>query len=85
MNGFSEAVHFEAAKHLPELYENAHLRNIDDDTKHGYKEIKMPRYKIDFILDGQPAQAKITLKETLKGLYKGNKIYTIELESVSKI
>ena len=82
---FTAAQHMEIVKHIQKLYENAHLRNIDDDTKHGYKEIKMPRYKIDFILDGQPAQAKITLKETLKGLYKGNKIYTIELESVSKI
>lgn len=82
-NGFSEAQHFEVAKHLKELYENAHLREIQPDKK-GEVNVQIPRYETKFSFGGQPAVVKITLKETLMGLYKGNKIYTIELESVSK-
>ena len=83
-NGFSETQHFEVAKHLKELYENAKLREITPD-KNTDKNIQMPRYEANFMLDGQHTQAKITLKETLKGMYKGNKIYTIELESIAKL
>ena len=84
-NGFSEAAHFEAAKHLPELYENAKLREIQPDTKNGDPNVKIPRYEIAFTLDNEPAIAKITLKETLTGKFKGNKLYTIELESIAKL
>lgn len=84
-NGFSEAAHFEATKHLPELYENAKLREIQPDTKNGDPNVKIPRYEIAFTLDNEPAIAKITLKETLTGKFKGNKLYTIELESIAKL
>ncbi|MGX3046150.1 LPD3 domain-containing protein [Helicobacter sp. T3_23-1056] len=83
-NGFSEKQHFEVAKCLKELYENARLREITPD-KNADKNIQIPRYEAHFMLDGQPAQAKITLKETMKGKYKGNRIYTIELESIAKL
>ncbi|MGX2972882.1 LPD3 domain-containing protein, partial [Helicobacter sp. T3_23-1059] len=83
-NGFNEKQHFEVAKRLKELYENARLREIAPD-KNADKNIQIPRYEAYFTLDGQPAQAKITLKETMKGKYKGNRIYTIELESIAKL
>ncbi|MGX2973417.1 LPD3 domain-containing protein, partial [Helicobacter sp. T3_23-1059] len=83
-NGFSENQHFETAKNIKTLYENATLKESTPD-KHGNKEVKIHRYIANFMLDGQPAQAKITLKETLNGIYKGNKIYTIELESIAKL
>lgn len=84
-NGFSEAQHFEVAKHLPELYQNAHLREIQLDLKNGDLNVRMPRYEIAFTLDGNIVVAKITLKETLNGIFKGNKLYTIELESIVKL
>lgn len=84
-NGFKEAQHFEVAKHLPELYENARLREIQPDTKHGDLNVKIPRYEITFELDDKVIVAKITLKETLTGKFKGNKLYTIELESIVKL
>ena len=83
-NGFTQEQHFQAAKHLKELYENAYLREIQPD-KQGEKNLQIPRYEAKFTLDGQVAIAKITLKETLTGLYKGNKIYTLELESVARL
>ena len=83
-HNFNEAQHFEAAKHIEELYKNARLREIQPD-RNGEENVLIPRYEVNFMLDGEPARAKITLKETLKGLYKGNKIYTIELESVEKL
>ena len=67
------------------VFENSRLRNIDPDTKNGHNDIQIPRYEVNFMLDGEVVQAKITLKETLKGLYKGNRIYTLELESIKKL
>ena len=83
-NGFTEIQHFETAKHLKELYENATLRETTPD-KDGNPNLQMHRYTANFTLDGEPAQAKITLKETKGGIYKGNRIYTIELESINKV
>ena len=83
-NGFSEAQHFEAAKHIKTLYEHANFKGSSPD-KYGNTEVKIHRYTADFLFDNKPAQAKITLKETTSGIYKGNKIYTIELESIAKL
>lgn len=70
---------------MPELYKNAKLRDIQPDLKHGDPNINIPRYEIAFTLDDEVVMAKITLKETISGVYKGNKIYTIELESIVKL
>lgn len=83
-NGFSEAQHFEVAEHIKELYENANFLQSTID-KGGATNLQIHRYIIDIMLDSQPAKALITIKETLKGMYKGNKIYTIELEEVAKL
>ncbi len=81
---FTPAQHMQIVEHIKELFENSRLRNIDPD-KNGHEDIQIPRYEVNFMLDGEVAQAKITLKETLKGRYKGNRLYTIELESVKKL
>ena len=83
-NGFSEAQHFEAAKHIKELYENSTLKHSSAD-KYGNSEVSIHRYATCLMIDNNLAQAKITIKETLNGIYKGNKIYTIELESIAKL
>ena len=83
-NGFSEAQHFEVAKHIKSLYEKAIFKESSPD-KYGNSEVKIHRYTSGITLDGKPAQAKITLKETTGGIYKGNRIYTIELESIAKL
>lgn len=84
-NGFTPAEHIEVAKHIQELYEEAKLREIKPDLKHGHTSLQIPRYEAMFDLNGLQAQVLITLKETLKGMYKGNRIYSIELESIARL
>ena len=83
-NGFNEQKHFAVANHLPKLYENAKFRDTMPD-KNGYDNLQIHHYTADFVLDGEPAQAKITLKEVIDGQNAGNRIYTLELESVAKL
>lgn len=83
-NGFSEAQHFEVVKNLKELYENAKFSDTMAD-KNGAKNLQIHHYTADFILDGESAQAKIMLKETIDEQNKGNRIYTLELESVARL
>lgn len=84
-HGFTAAEHIEVAKHIQELYEEAKLREIQPDLKHGHTSVQIPRYEVMFDLNGLQVQALITLKETLKGIYKGNRIYSIELESIARL
>ncbi|WP_160659298.1 hypothetical protein [Helicobacter saguini] len=47
--------------------------------------MQIPRYSINFKINNDEFQALITLKETLYGMNKGNKLYSIELEKVTKL
>lgn len=84
-HGFTAAEHIEVAKHIQELYEEAKLREIQPDLKHGHTSVQIPRYEVMFDLNGSQVQALITLKETLKGVHKGNRIYSIELKSIARL
>ncbi|ETD24792.1 LPD3 domain-containing protein [Helicobacter macacae] len=41
---------FTAAEHIQELYEEAKLREIQPDLKHGYTSVQIPRYEVMFDL-----------------------------------
>lgn len=84
-NGFDETQHLATAQHLPELFENAKFKETTKDLKNNDKNVKIHRYTANFLLDNEPAQAQITLKETIAGQHSGNKIYTLKLESVSRL
>ena len=84
-NGFDEAQHLATAQHLPELFENAKFKETTRDLKNNDNNVKIHRYTANFLLDNEPAQAQITLKETIAGQHSGNKIYTLKLESVSRL
>ena len=84
-NGFDEAQHLATAQHLPALFENAKFKETTRDLKNNDKNVKIHRYTANFLLDNEPAQAQITLKETIIGQHSGNKIYTLKLESVSRL
>lgn len=84
-NGFDEAQHLATAQHLPALFENAKFKETTRDLKNNDKNVKIHRYTANFLLDNEPAQAQITLKETITGQHSGNKIYTLKLESVSRL
>ena len=84
-NGFDEAQHLATAQHLPALFENAKFKETTRDLKNNDKNVKIHRYTANFLLDNEPAQAQITLKETIAGQHSGNKIYTLKLESVSRL
>ena len=84
-NSFDETQHLATAQHLPELFENAKFKETTKDLKNNDKNVKIHRYTANFLLDNEPAQAQITLKETIAGQHSGNKIYTLKLESVSRL
>ncbi|ECP8538573.1 hypothetical protein FU398_09265 [Campylobacter jejuni] len=84
-NGFDEAQHLATAQHLPALFENAKFKETTRDLKNNDKNVKIHRYTANFLLDKEPAQAQITLKETITGQHSGNKIYTLKLKSVSRL
>ena len=75
-NGFTKEEHFEVAKDIAPLYENATLKAIHEDSK---KRINVPniyRFAIDISVNGKDTNAKITAFEKIEGK---NRIYTIEL------
>ncbi|MWV66970.1 hypothetical protein DCO58_04640 [Helicobacter saguini] len=53
--------------------------------KYKDSKVQIPRYSINFKINNDEFQALITLKETLYGMNKGNKLYSIELEKVTKL
>lgn len=65
-HGFTAAEHIEVAKHIQELYEEAKLRKIQPDLKHGHTSVQIPRYEVMFDLNGLQVQAPITL-DNIKG------------------
>lgn len=75
-NGFTKEEHFEVAKDIAPLYENATLKAIHEDNK---KRVNVPniyRFNIDISVNDKDTNAKITIFEKIEGK---NKIYTIEL------
>lgn len=84
-NGFTEEEHYAVAAQVINLYRHSKLREIQPDIKHSDIKTQIPRYAIKISLGGQKAQALITLKETLQGIYKGNRLYSIELEEIAKL
>ena len=80
-NGFSELEHIEAVKDIQELYTRARFIETHKDVKHNDPAIIIHRYKAE--VDSN-TEALITLKETIEGKYRGNKIYTLELEGLEK-
>ncbi|HJF82882.1 PBECR2 nuclease fold domain-containing protein [Helicobacter pullorum] len=80
-NGFSELEHIEAVKDIQELYTRARFIETHKDLKHNDPAIIIHRYKAE--VDSN-TEALITLKETIEGKYRGNKIYTLELEGLEK-
>ena len=81
-NGFSELEHIEAVKDIQELYKKANFIKTHKDLKHNNPAIIIHRYKAKV---DKNTEALITLKETIDGKYKGNKIYTLELEGLQNV
>ena len=79
-NGFTQEEHFVAAQNIKELFENAKLQTSTSDRS-GDTSLTIHRYMADLNVNNKNAQAKITIKETLKD---GNRIYTMELMELSR-
>ena len=79
-NGFTQEKHFIAAQKIKELFENAKLQTSTSDRS-GDTSLTIHRYMADLNVNNKNAQAKITIKETLKD---GNRIYTMELMELSR-
>lgn len=77
-NGFSKEEHFEVAKDIAPLYENATLKekHADYKTKERSNIANVYRFNIDISVNDKDTTAKITAFEKIEGK---NKVYTIEL------
>nr|WP_272916632.1 hypothetical protein [Helicobacter saguini] len=84
-NGFNDNEHIAAAEQILNLYKNARLKEIQLDLKNDKVDILIPRYIAILKLNGKKIQILITLKETLYGKNKGNRIYSIELKNIAKL
>ena len=80
-NGFTRDEHFAAAQDLKNLFENATKAQSHNDYKQRENIAQVHRFVKDLYINDKPAQAKITLFEKIEGK---NRIYTLELESLSK-
>ena len=81
-NGFSELEHIQAVQNIGELYKKAKFVKTHKDLKHSDPVVVMHRYKAGI---DENTEALITLKETIAGEYKGNRIYTLELEELKNV
>lgn len=80
-NGFTRDEHFKVAQDLKSLFENSKLRESHADTKARDEIQAVHRFTKSLQINGSQAEAKITLFENNQA---GNKIYSLELESLEK-
>ena len=81
-NGYSQHEHLEAVKDIKRLYEDAGLSVQHEDRDKYPNILSIKRFRTNMTtVDGNPATAKITVKETKQN---GHKIYSIELEALEK-
>ena len=80
-NGFTRDEHFKVAGDLKNLFENSTLKESHADTKARDEIQAVHRFTKDLEINGSQAEAKITLFENNQA---GNRIYSIELESLEK-
>lgn len=81
-NGYSQHEHLEAVKDIKRLYEDAGLSVQHEDRDKSPNILSIKRFRTNMTtVDGNPATAKITVKETKQN---GHKIYSIELEALEK-
>lgn len=81
-NGFTKEEHFEVAKDIAPLYENATLKETHLDSKKRPNVANVHRFTIDIEVNGKDTIAKITAFEKIKG---DNRIYTIELQGLNPL
>ena len=81
-NGFTKEEHFEVAKDIAPLYENATLKETHSDYKQNPNFANVHRFTIDIEVNGKDTIAKITAFEKIKG---DNRIYTIELQGLNPL
>ena len=78
-NGFSNSAHFRAVANIDALFENASKVDDRDDLDGNPDILSIKRFVAPAIIDGEFAEAYITVKETV-----GNKIYSLELDELKK-
>nr|WP_162982944.1 hypothetical protein [Helicobacter sp. L8] len=81
-NGFSKEEHFKVGADIKALFENATLKETYADKKASPSIRAMHRYFARLNINGKPAEAKITLKESVE---QGHRIYSLELEELSPL
>ncbi len=78
-NGFSNEDHFHAVSNIDRLYENATMVDDRQDRDNNADVLSIKRFVAPVYLNGEFAEAYITVKETV-----GSKIYSLELDELKK-
>ena len=79
-NGFTRDEHFTAAQDLKNLFENSTLKQSHSDYKENPNILQVHRFVKEVNINNKQAIAQIALFEKIEGK---NRIYTLELESLS--
>ena len=79
VNGFNAEQHFAVASSIDKAWENAALVESGDDSDGDPNIASIKRFAATIQLDGEPATAYITVKETVE---HGHRIYSLELMEV---
>lgn len=79
-NGFTAAQHYAVAANLKTLYEQARLLESGPDAKNNDPRVlSVKRFGARIDVDGEPAVAYMTVKETVEA---GHRIYSVELQEM---
>ena len=80
-NGFSDEQHLLAAANLDRLFENGVLLETRPDKNNDPNIASIKRLAAPFYVDGDFAEAILTLKESVE---HGNRVYSLELDEIRK-
>jgi len=78
-NGFSAKQHFAVASRIDRTWEHANLAETRPDRNGDPNIVAVRRFTTPILLDGGPATAYITAKESVE---HGNRIYSLELQEI---
>lgn len=80
-NGYTKEEHYKAGEHIKELFENANLKEMQDDYKKRKQITNVYKFIIPISINNKEANALITMFENNEA---GNKIYSLELDGLYK-
>jgi len=78
-NGFTAKQHLAVAEHIEKTWEHATMVESRGDMRGDPNIVSIARFEAPIVLDGEPAVAYLTVKESAQ---HGRRIYSLELQEV---